>query len=248
MTDLTCDDFLGGKVRLWQPRKGYRAGVDPVFLAAACPATAGQTVLELGCGVGAASLCLAARVPVKVTGIEVQPDYADLARKNAAENSADYTVHTADLRSLPPEVRNTTYDHVIMNPPYYDRSASTAATDTGRDIALGGDTPMADWIDTATRRLAPKGYLTLIQRIDRLPDMLAAIDERLGSIVVKPLQPRVGRESTLFILQARKGGRAAFRLLSPLLLHAGDAHIFEGESYTTDVTAILRAGQTLGMF
>ena len=54
--DLTCDAFLGGKLHLWQPRRGrgYRAGVDPVLLAASIEATAGQSVLELGCGVGAA--------------------------------------------------------------------------------------------------------------------------------------------------------------------------------------------------
>ncbi|MEY2961347.1 MAG: hypothetical protein RLZ60_1177, partial [Pseudomonadota bacterium] len=58
MTDLSCDNFLNGKVRVWQPINGYRAGVDPVLLAAAVPAKSGQTVLELGCGVGTASLCL----------------------------------------------------------------------------------------------------------------------------------------------------------------------------------------------
>ena len=61
--DLTHDAFLCGRLHLWQPRKGYRAATDPVLLAAACPAVAGQRVLDLGCGAGAASLCLAARVP-----------------------------------------------------------------------------------------------------------------------------------------------------------------------------------------
>ena len=86
-SELSCNEFLGGRVRLWQPLSGYRAGVDPVLLAASVPATAGQTVLELGCGAGAAILCLAARVPgLHLTGVELQPAYADLARRNAAEN------------------------------------------------------------------------------------------------------------------------------------------------------------------
>ncbi|MEL6264223.1 MAG: methyltransferase, partial [Pseudomonadota bacterium] len=60
---MTHDRLLGGRVGLTQPRQGYRAATDPVLLAAAVPAAAGETVLELGIGAGAAVLCLAARVP-----------------------------------------------------------------------------------------------------------------------------------------------------------------------------------------
>src|SRR6056297_2259973 len=67
----TRDALLGGRVWLRQPARGYRAGVDAVFLAAACPARPGARVLDLGCGVGAAALCLAARVPdLAITGVE----------------------------------------------------------------------------------------------------------------------------------------------------------------------------------
>ena len=84
---LTDDKFLMGRLRLLQPAQGYRAATDPVLLAAACPASAGQSVLDLGCGAGAAALCLAARVPgLALAGLELQPGYADLARRNAARN------------------------------------------------------------------------------------------------------------------------------------------------------------------
>ena len=117
-SDLTCDDFLGGKLRVYQPRKGYRAGVDPVLLAASIPAQSGQTVLELGCGVGVASLCLSTRVSgLTVTGVELQKDYADLAAQNATENGASFDVVNADLRHLPADLRQKRFDHVIMNPP-----------------------------------------------------------------------------------------------------------------------------------
>ncbi|UAB89253.1 methyltransferase [Ruegeria sp. SCSIO 43209] len=239
-SDLTCNDFLGGRVRLWQPRSGYRAGVDPVLLAASVPAQAGQSVLELGCGAGAAIQCLMARVPhLKATGVELQAGYADLARRNSEQNAA-ITVVEADLNALPNDLRQEQFDHVIANPPYYRAGAHSPATDAGRQIALGEDTPLKDWISVAARRLAPRGYLHMIQRADRLPDMLAGCAGRLGSIQVLPLAPRADRASELVILRARKGGRAAFRLHAPLILHLGDRHVEDGESYTPKVSAVLR--------
>ncbi len=244
--DLTCDDFLGGKLRIWQPRVGYRAGVDPVILAASVPAKSGDTVLELGCGVGVASLCIAARVPdVHVTGVEIQADYARLARRNASENKMAFDVVTADLRDMPSDLRQKRFTHVIMNPPYFDRNAGTPATDTGRDIAFGGDTPLADWIAIGAKRVGPRGYLTIIQRIERLPEVLSALEGRLGAIVVRPIAGRAARAPELFLLQARQEGRAAFRMAPTLVMHEGDSHEGDRESYTVEVSAALRTGEKL---
>ncbi len=242
----TCDAFLGGRVQLYQPADGYRAGVDPVLLAAATPAQPGQTVLELGCGAGAASLCLHARVTgLSLTGVEMQPLYADLARRNAVLNGADMRVVDADLRHLPSDIKARGFDHVIANPPYYDRARSTSSINAGRDMALAGDTPLSDWIDVAAKRLAPKGYLTMIQKADRLPDILTPLMVRLGSVRVRAIQPRVGRLAELVIVQARKGGRAAFVMEPPLILHEGERHLRDGESYTAQVLTILREGGDL---
>src|SRR5208283_5102281 len=85
--DVTCDAFLGGRIHVRQPGKGFRSGLDAVFLAAACPAREGDAILEAGCGAGAASLCLLARMGnITVTGVEADPDLAALARENAAAN------------------------------------------------------------------------------------------------------------------------------------------------------------------
>jgi len=248
-SDLSCNDFLNGRVRLWQPRAGYRAGVDPVLLAAAVPATRDHTVLELGCGAGAAILCLMARVSgVRGVGVELQAPYAALARRNAVENNAALEVVESDISTLPAELKQRQFDHVIANPPYYRAGAHSAATDLGRSVALGEGTPLDLWFDVAARRLAPRGYLHMIQKADRLADMLAGCAGRLGSIEVLPLAARTGRRAELVILRARKGGRAAFQLQAPLILHAGERHEKDGENYTTQVSAVLRDGAAITDF
>ncbi len=241
---LSRDAFLCGKLHLWQPKKGYRAATDPVLLAAACPALTGQSVLDIGCGAGAAALCLAARVPgVLLTGLEVQPAYAALARRNAAENGIAMQVETGDLAQMPKALRRD-FDHVIANPPYYP-AGGTPSPVAGRARALQVDTPLADWVQAAARRLAPGGWLTLICGADGLPEVLAAMGGKLGSAAVLPLQPREGRAALRILLRARKGGKGAFRLLAPLVLHQGATHDGDRESYTPRANAVLRGGEGL---
>ena len=241
MSATTRDKFLGGRLTITQPAKGYRAGVDAVFLAAAVTASPGQSVLELGCGVGVASLCLQARVgALDLTGLEVQTGYAALARQNALENALPMEVVTGDLSDMPSQLRARQFDHVLANPPYYRRAAGTASDDAGREKALGETAPLTAWVEAAVRRLHPKGYMTIIQKADRLPDLMAACDSRLGDVSVLPLVPRVGRAAELVILRARKGARGPFRLLSPMILHSGEHHEADGDSYLAEISAILR--------
>lgn len=247
--DLTCDGFLGGRLSVWQPRTGYRAATDPVLLAAAVPARSGQRALELGCGAGVASLCLLSRVPGLIaTGIERQAAYADLARRNADANRLPLTVLTADLADLPADLRGTAFDHVLANPPYFRAGDGTRANDGGREAAFREETPLAHWIDAGLRRLAPGGWLTLIQLSDRLGDILAALAGRAGSVAILPIAARGGRPATRIVLRARKGGRAPLRLLAPFVLHDGDRHLRDGGDDTPAARAVLRDGAHLPGF
>lgn len=241
---LTDDKFLMGRLRLLQPARGYRAATDPVLLAAACPARAGESVLDLGCGAGAAALCLGARVPgVVLAGLEVQPEYADLARRNAERNGMVMEVVEGDLTAMPRGLRRD-FDHVIANPPYYDAGGSPSPI-AARDRALRVATPIAAWVAAAGARLRPGGWLTMIFATPCLPEALAALPPKLGSAMVLPLEPRSGRAPPRVILQARKGGRAAFRLLAPFTLHDGPSHDGDRESYTQAANDVLRNGADL---
>jgi tRNA1Val (adenine37-N6)-methyltransferase len=242
--ELSDDKFLCGRLRLLQPLKGYRAATDPVLLAAACPAETGQSVLDLGCGAGAAALCLGHRVPgLALAGLELQPAYADLARQNADRNGIAVEVHEGDLARIAKPLRRD-FDHVIANPPYYPAGGSPSPV-AARAKAMQVETPLSDWVAAATRRLRPGGWLTLICGADGLPEVLAALAPKLGSAAVLPLAAREGRAALRVIVQARKGGRAPFRLLAPFVIHQGVAHDGDRESYTPAANAVLRDGADL---
>ncbi|SDW28504.1 tRNA1(Val) (adenine(37)-N6)-methyltransferase [Roseicitreum antarcticum] len=239
---LSRDAFLDGRVMAWQPRVGYRAATDPVFLAAALPAQAGDAVLELGCGVGVASLCLAHRVPGLVhAALELQTDYAVLARRNADEAGVALDVLDGDVARPPAVLRGRVFDHVFANPPYYD-AGGPQADDPGRDRALREATPLATWVDTALRRTRPGGWITLIHLTTRLPDLLAALSPRAGAITVLPLAARQGQAARRVIVRARKGARSPFTLLPPFVIHDGAAHMGDGDSFTPAARSILRDG------
>lgn len=244
--DLTQDRFLDGRLIVAQPRAGYRAAMDPVLLAAACGAAPGEAVLELGCGVGVASLCLGWRVrDLRLVGLELQPAYAALARANAAANGIALDVIEGDLTAMPTALRETSFDHVIANPPYFAPASGTAAADPGRETAQREATPLASWIAAGYRRLKPGGWITLIQNADRLPDLLQALAEKGGSISVLPIAPRRARPAGRVIVQARKGARGPFRLLSPLVLHAAADHAADAEDLTIVAQDVLRRGMKL---
>lgn len=237
--DLSDDGFLDGRLRLLQPRKGYRAATDAVLLAAACPAVAGDSVLDLGCGAGAAALCLAARVPgLSLEGLELQPGYADLARHNAERNALPLSVHEGSLARMPAALRRD-FRQVIANPPWYP-AGGTPSPHGPRRMAMQAELPLAAWVAAAARRLAPGGWLTLIAGADSLPELLSALPPKLGSAAVLPLAARDGRPAARLILRARKGGRAPFRLLAPLVLHQGPAHDGDRDSFNPEAAAILR--------
>ena len=82
------DRLLDGRVRLRQPARGYRAGMDAALLAAACDARPGQQVIEAGCGAGAVLCQVGVRQSgLTLFGVERDPDAAALARENLALNS-----------------------------------------------------------------------------------------------------------------------------------------------------------------
>jgi tRNA1(Val) A37 N6-methylase TrmN6 len=244
LSDPEEDAFLDGRVRLLQPDSGYRAAIDPIFLAAAVSAKDRQAVLDVGCGVGTAMLCLARRLPaVRVTGLDVQQELIDLAHRNIALNAMEDRLEAVvgDVAAPPPSIKSGSFDYAMANPPHLDAAQVRPPPNAVKAMAnVEGAAGLDAWMTFCVRAVRPNGRVTLIHRADRLDDVLAAMAGRLGGIAVFPLWPgSEGKDARRVLVQGIKGSAAPLRLCRGLVLHE------PGGAFTAAADAVLHGGQGL---
>ena len=226
LAGITEDLFLGGRLRLRQPKSGHRSGLDAVLLSAATAARAGDRVVEFGAGVGVAGLSLAKRAgAIALTLIEIDPQLAALARDNAAANDVDADVLVLDVTASAEAFANAglkpdSADVVLMNPPFNDAARHRASPDLARASAHVADAETLEgWIHGGRRLLKSGGALTLIWRADGLSDVLAALGRGFGSLVILPVHGDAAKPAIRVLIRAVKGGRAPTKILAGLLLN-----------------------------
>ena len=222
----TEDLFLGGQLRLRQPKKGHRSDHDAMLLAAATAAQAGERVVELGAGAGAAGLALARRVgQIELRLVEIDPQLAALARDNAAANGIAVDIVVLDATASAEAfarcgLKPDSADVVLMNPPFNDAMRHRPSTDAARACAHVAETETLDgWIHAGRRLLKSGGRLTLIWRADALPEVLAALGRGFGSLAILPVHAGAAKPAIRILIRAVKGGRAPTRLLAGLMLN-----------------------------
>jgi tRNA1(Val) A37 N6-methylase TrmN6 len=224
--ETTEDAFLGGRLRLRQPKSGHRAGHDAMLLAAATPARPGDRVADFGAGVGAAGLAVARRVAgIDLVLVEIDTTLASLARANAAANAIAAEVIVLDVESaagafaaagLSPD----SVDVVLMNPPFNDPARHRVSPDRARETAhVATATTLENWVHAARRILKPKGILTLIWRADGVAEVLAALDRGFGSLQMLPVHVDVTAPANRILIRATKGGRAPTQIQAALMLN-----------------------------
>ncbi len=242
---VTEDALLGGRVRLRQPASGYRVAIDPVFLAAAVPAGPQDMVLDMGCGVGAASLCLAVRVPLcRIAGFELQREMVRLASDNVELNglAGRLSVMQGDLLNPPPRLAPGSFDHVMANPPYLEAATATAPAERGNATArLEGAADLAAWVRVALFMVRAKGSLTFIHRADRIETLLGHLAGKAGEITIFPLWPGEGKAAKRVVVRARKQIATPTRLLPGMVLHRPDGR------FTSAAEAVLRDAASLAL-
>ena len=224
--EITEDAFLGGRLRLRQPKSGHRAGHDAMLLAAATPARPGDRVVDFGAGVGAAGLAVARRVAgIRLALVEIDKGLAALARANALANAIPAEVLLLDVSSGAESFASSgllpdSADVVLMNPPFNDASRHRASPDKSREIAHVATTETLDeWVHASRRILKSGGGLSLIWRADGLAEVLAALGRGFGSLTILPVHGDAAKPAIRVLVSAVKGGRAPTRLHAALVLN-----------------------------
>ncbi len=242
--EVTENFLLDGKVVLNQPKQGYRVAIDPVLLAAAVPALSKQSILDVGAGVGGATLCLANRIAdCTLTGLEVVDELARVGNDNIASNSYDSRAQIiqGSLLNPPASLKPQSYDHVMTNPPFMSLEHSVASQNQNKALAHHEmEVDLQTWLQFCIKMAKPKATVTLIHRADRLDEILTHISPHLGGITLFPLWPKQGKEAKRIIVQGCKGSKAPLKLHSGLILHQPDG------GFTPEADRILRDGGSLG--
>lgn len=243
MDATTEDRLLDGRVRLRQPARGYRAGMDAALLAAACDAKPGQRVLEAGCGPGAALLAAASRNPeASFTGVERDPEALALARENIVLNAlAGRVVAVAgDVAQRFSTLGLAPFDAALANPPFFDDPAALRGPAPEKAAAWMADEGLMAWTEFLGKAVREGGTVTVIHRADRLADLLGLLAPKCGSFQVRPIHPFADEPAKRVLVRAIKTGKAPLKLLPALVLHERGA-----AKHRPEVEAILRGEAAL---
>ena len=239
---VTRDAFLGGRLTLSQPERGFRAGLDSVLLGSAV-APGRKALLDLGCGVGTAGfVAMAYEADLQATLADQNAEMTALAEDNARDNgvSGRSQVIVADVTAKGSArqaagIADNGYDAVIANPPFFANGAGTLAADVGRADARHMEAATLDlWIKTAASAAAGGGEIIFIYPAESLSPLLSGFEQRFGAITILPLAPRAGQSVSRVLMRGIKGSRAPLTLLPSRVLHD------EGRAFAPAFDAIFR--------
>ncbi len=235
--ELTVDGFLNNRLSLYQPKRGFRAGHDSVLLAASVTIAENGHALELGSGVGVASLCLGARVAnCHVTGIEIDPDLVALATENAIRNEMSGRVSFIAGDAVTMTFDGKIFDQVFLNPPFHP-SSGRKSPDSGRARAMHDpNDALTCWTARAIQLVGPGGSVTVVMRADRLARWRIGLP---GALTVLPLLPRRDEEPRRVIARLNPYAPSSYQVVKPFVLHRPDG------KPTDEVEAVLRHGGPL---
>jgi tRNA1(Val) A37 N6-methylase TrmN6 len=234
MKPLTKDTFFSGRIKVRQDRSGYRFSIDSILLACHAGPRPGDKVLDLGTGCGIIPLILAYHEPnLKIFGIEVQKELADIAGTNVEENHMGdiITILCKDMKELKNDMISGPVDLIVSNPPYRKVVSGRINPDMQRAVARHEiKVSLEDITSTSRRVLRTAGRFVTIYSAERITDLLT----HLRSAGIEPkflrmVHSGVKTEAKLVLVEGIKDGRPGVKIGPPLIIYDRDG------AYTQEV-------------
>ena len=224
IAEETLDSILGGALRLYQPRRGYRFSVEAVLLARFAAARPAARVLELGAGCGVVALIVAACVrPREVVAVEIQPVLAALIKRNAALNGLRMVrAVCADLRSRRAlGAASGAFDLVLANPPFRARASGRESPQAGRRLARGESAArLEDFTAAAARYARHGGRAAFVFAAARSAELISALRARsLEPKRIRFVHPNAAASASTVLVEARRGGGVEVEVEPPLVMY-----------------------------
>ncbi|MBQ4424310.1 MAG: tRNA1(Val) (adenine(37)-N6)-methyltransferase [Lachnospiraceae bacterium] len=226
-------DELGRKgYRLIQDTHSFCFGIDAVLLADFAQASEKESVCDLGCGNGILPLLLKGRDKGgRITGLEIQPEAARLARRNLALNGLEESAEIieGDIREASALFGRASFDVVVSNPPYREAGGGLVNPDPGKAIARHEILcTLEDVIREGAALLKPAGRFFMVHRPRRLSQILSLLPQYgLAAKTLRFVHGSLEKEADMVLLEAVRGGRAGLIVQKPLILYREDGSYIE---------------------
>jgi tRNA1Val (adenine37-N6)-methyltransferase len=237
----TLDELTGYRLRIIQPKHGYRFSVDPLLLADFAGVGVGARVVDLGTGCGIIPLLLARRQPsAAITGVELQPEMASLAQRNVLLNdlAGSIEIVTDDIHALKSHFPVSSFDLVVSNPPYRRPGTGKVSPRAGRDGARHETTAtLADFMAAAKFLVKESGRICFIYHTCRLTELMAqAAAQKLAVLRLRMVHGNAKAPARMFLVELMKGRAGELHVEPPLMVRGADG------GYSEEKLRIYRGG------
>ncbi len=218
------DDLQRNGYRIIQDPGRFCFGMDAVLLSGFARVRRGERVIDLGTGTGIIPILLAARTEgAEFTGLEIQGESADMARRSVRLNDLEERIQIVDgdIREADRIFGAACCQVVVSNPPYM----------IAEHGLLNGDGPLAiarheilctleDVVAQAARLLKPGGRFYLVHRPFRLAQIMTTLSaHRLEPKRMRLVYPFIDKEPNMVLIEALDGGRAGLTVEKPLIVY-----------------------------
>ena len=218
-------DDLGRKgYQIIQDPKRFCFGIDAVLLTGFARVKDGDTVLDLGTGTGIIPILLEAKTGAShLTGLEIQPESADMAKRSVCYNELEKKIDIVegDIKNASEIFGRGSFDVVTCNPPYMIGAHGLTGGNESKTIARHEVLcTFEDVAREAAAVLKPGGMFYLVHRPFRLVELLGTMTKyRLEPKRMKFVHPFVDKEPNMVLIEAKKGARSRVEIEPPLIVY-----------------------------